>query len=150
MNIRWEPYVWEEPHPVEPIKIEQLEQEWGVRLPLEYKKLVALYQGMAPEPSVFDAGKLRDVFCVLLTIIVDEEKESYSVVRAYDILKPHIPAGIYPFGKTSGGEYLCFDYRTPPDHPKVVLVTVEAFIRSVADSFTEFMDRLHNGGTLRA
>jgi hypothetical protein len=61
---------------------------------------------MAPEPSVFDAGKLRDVFCVLLTLTVDEEKETYSIARAFDVLKPRVPTGIFPFGKTSGGEYL--------------------------------------------
>ncbi|WP_395843320.1 SMI1/KNR4 family protein [Archangium violaceum] len=100
---------------------------------------------MAPEASVFDAGKFRDVFCILLTLTGDEERETYSIARAYDVLKPHVPSGIFPFGKTSGGEYLCFDYRAAPEHPKVVLVTVETTIKAVASSFADFMASLHDG-----
>lgn len=76
------------------------------------------------------------------TYIWDEPRpvESNEIV-----LKPLVPTGIFPFGKTSGGEYLCFDYRAAPEQPKVVLVTVETTIKPVANSFADFMASLHDG-----
>lgn len=142
-DIQWEPYLWDEPRPMEPHELEQLEHQWSVRLPADYKELVARYQGMAPEPSVFEVGRGDDAICVLLTINTGEEKESYSVHTAESLLRAHLPAGIHPFAKTIGSEYLCFDYRNAPDCPRVVLVTVEMTVHPIADSFSEFLGKLH-------
>jgi hypothetical protein len=69
MAVRWEPYLNIELQPVTPDDLAQLEQEWGVKLPEEYKTLVTAYQGMAPMPDVFNVGKRStNVFNVLLTI----------------------------------------------------------------------------------
>jgi hypothetical protein len=142
-TVRWLPYVWKQPRPAAPHEIEQLEQLWGVKLPEQYKQLVSERQGMTPEPSVFKVGQGRDVFCTLLTLSVDEDKEYYSVSKSYEVLKPHMPAGLYPFGQTSGGEHLCFDYRDSPPQPRVVLLTVEMNALPVASSFAEFLEGLY-------
>lgn len=142
-EVRWLPYMKKQPRPVAPHELEQLEQQWGIKLPEQYKQIVSAYQGMTPEPSVFKVGRGDDVFCVLLTIPVVEEREYYSVSKSYDILKPHMPAGLYPFGQTSGGEHLCFDYRGSPPQPRVVLLTVEMNALPVANSFQEFLEGLY-------
>jgi hypothetical protein len=67
----------------------------------------------------------------------------YSLKRIYEVLKPHIPKGILPFAETPGGESICFDYRSDPTQPKVVLVTVEAFIYPIAESLTDLLNKLH-------
>jgi hypothetical protein len=59
-------------------------------------------------------------------------------------LKPHVPNGIFPFAETSGGESICFDYRANPTQPRIVLVTVETFIYPLAESLTEFLNKLHD------
>jgi hypothetical protein len=114
-----------------------------VRLPDEYKTLVSAYQGMTPEPSVFDVGKGTNVFSVLLTIKIHEGRESYSVERAYEVLKPHLPAGLFPFATTSGGEFICFDYRTNSKQPGIAFITVETFIYPIANNLTSFLRQLH-------
>src|SRR5687768_15297247 len=106
MDIRWRHYLWKEMRPVPSGEIEKLELAWGVKLPDEYKELVALCQGMTPEPGAFRLGRGENVFSVLLTITRDEDHDSYSVWRAYEVMRPHIPSGIYPFGDTPGGEPL--------------------------------------------
>ncbi|AKJ01402.1 Hypothetical protein AA314_03028 [Archangium gephyra] len=40
---------------------------------------------------------------------------------------------------------MCFDFRDAPDSPRVVLVTGERSILSVANSFQEFLEGLHDG-----
>lgn len=144
MTVRWEPYLRVDLQPVIHSDLTQLEYEWSVRLPEEYKALVSAYQGMAPEPAVFDVGRGNNVFNVLLTIKSHEGRESYSVGRAHEVLKPLVPVGVLPFALTSGGEFICFDYRTHPSQPQIVLVTVETFIYPVGDSLTDFLSRLHD------
>ncbi len=126
-----------------PHELELLERQWGVRLPSDYRRLVVAHQGMSPEPSAFNVGSGRDVFCVLLTVSIDEERDEYSLRRVYGILEPHVPAGIFPFALTSGGEFLCFDYRASPEHAAVVLVSVGMLVHPVAGSFSDFMASLY-------
>ncbi|HVG63290.1 MAG TPA: SMI1/KNR4 family protein [Hyalangium sp.] len=143
MPVHWEPYLNIELQPVNPDDLAQLEQEWGVKLPETYKALVTAYQGMTPEPCVMNVGRGTSVFNVLLTIKSHPEQEGYSVRRIHEVLKPYVPAGIFPFGETPGGESICFDYRNGSLEPKIVLVTVEAFIYPIADSLTDLLNQLH-------
>ena len=143
MTVSWEPYVWEASHCADPHELELLERQWGVSLPSDYRHLVVEYQGMSPEPSAFNIGAGRDAFCVLLTVSIDEERDEYSLRHVYGIIEPHVPAGIFPFALTSGGEFLCFDYRASPEYPAVVLVSVEMFVQPIADSFGDFMASLY-------
>src|SRR5690242_20369514 len=107
MDVRWENYVWKGPRPVASSEIEQLEAQWGVELPGEYKRLIAGHQGMTPDPCVFKVGRGANVFSVLLTVTRDAERASYSIQDSYNLIRSHAPSGLYPFGKTPGGEYLC-------------------------------------------
>lgn len=145
MKIQWQPYLWDEFHPVDSQVLDRLEQQWKVKLPEQYRETISAHQGMGPEPCAFNIGTGNDAFSVLLIVSADKEKESYSISKAHHILQPHVPEGILPFALTPGGEYLCFDYRDSPAQPKVVLVTMEMSIHPIADSFNAFMDGLHHG-----
>lgn len=144
MDVHWEPCLNISLQPVTASDLAQLEHDWGVKLPEEYKSLVSAYQGMTPEPAVFNVGRGTDVFNVLLTLKSYKGRESYSVERAYELLKPLVPAGLFPFATTAGGEFLCFDYRTSSDQPQIVFVTVETFIYPIAASLRNFLNQLHN------
>jgi hypothetical protein len=142
-TVRWLPYVWKQSRPADPREVEQIEEQWHIKLPEQYKQIVSVHQGMTPEPSVFKVGRGGDVFCVLLTLSVDKDNEYYSVHKTYELLKPHMPEGLYPFGTTSGGENLCFDYRDSTPQPRVVLLTVEMNALPVASSFEELLEGLY-------
>jgi hypothetical protein len=144
MAVLWKPYLRGELQPVTAQDLDLLEQQWGVKLPETYKALVTAYQGMTPEPCVMNVGRGTSVFNVLLTMKSHPGQEGYSVRRIHEVLKPHVPAGIFPFAETPGGESICFDYRSAPAEPKVVLVTVETFIYPIADSLTDLLNQLHD------
>ena len=144
MDIRWEGYVWKEPRPVSSSDIEQFEARWGVELPGDYKRLIAAHQGMTPEPAVFKVGRGANVFSVLLTVTRDEAYPSYSIEDSYALIRPHVSSGIFPFGKTPGGEYLCFDYGNSSRQPRIVLVSVDMAVYPVAGSFQELLAGLHD------
>ena|SRR5687768_7621355 len=143
MRVTWKPYAQRIPPEEDRHSIEELERRWGVSLPEDYKRIVSKHQGMTPQPSSFNIGKGDNVFCVLLAVTHDERWAAYSVLSEYKNLRNYMPPGIYPFGMTSGGEPLCFDYRQGAQEPPVVLVTVEGDIHRIADSFADFLDELH-------
>ena len=144
MAVLWKPYLRGNLQPVTAQDLDLLEQQWGVKLPEDYKDLVTAYQGMTPEPCVLNVGRGTSVFNVLLTIKSHPEQEGYSVRRIHEVLKPYVPAGIFPFAETPGGESICFDYRNGSSEPKIVLVTVEASIYPIANSLTDLLNNLHD------
>lgn len=144
MSISWEPYVWDAPHPVAPGELETLEQQWGVSLPSEYRSIVSTHQGMTPNPHIIDIGRGDSSICAFLTISEDELSRVYSIRDAHNLMKPHTPPGIYPFALTGSGEYVCFDYRAAPIQPRIIFVTVEMDIFPIANSFSEFLEKLHD------
>lgn len=144
MSISWEPYVWDALHPAAPGELEALERQWGVSLPDEYKSIVSIHQGMTPNPHIIDIGRGDSSICAFLTISEDESSRVYSMRDAHTLLKPHTPAGVYPFALTGSGEYVCFDYRDAPRQPRIVFVTVEMDIYLIANSFSEFLEKLHD------
>ncbi|KFE67245.1 hypothetical protein DB31_8598 [Hyalangium minutum] len=109
------------------------------------------YQGMTPFPDVIDIGKGNTVVSELLTISEseDEDLRIYSMADTYELIKDHVPQGIYPFAGTGAGDFICFDYRSNPYAPKVVFYFTEEAgeqaIHVVANSFSEFLSKLHNG-----
>jgi hypothetical protein len=144
MTLSWEPYLWDEPRPAPPEGLEAIERRWGVDLPPEYKEIVSSCQGMTPRPSAFNVGRAVTSLSVLLTITEHENWPEYSVTHTYEDTRHFIPTGVYPFALTPAGEFVCFDYRGAAHQPRVVLVTVEGTLHSVADSFADFLAMLHD------
>ncbi len=144
MKTSWEPYVWNAPHPAAPGEFEVVERQWGVSLPDEYKSVASIHQGMTPNPHIIDIGRGDSSICAFLTISEDESSRVYSIRDAHSLLKTHTPPGVYPFALTGSGEYICFDYRDAPSQPRIVFVTVEMDIYPIANSFSEFLEKLHD------
>jgi hypothetical protein len=143
MTVTWKPYLWSQPRSVDPERIESLEAEWQVKLPDGYKRLLEHSQGTMPEPGGLTVGQRSMRVAPLLTVDVVEDLESYSIDRSYAEIRPHVPGQIFPFASTLGAEYLCFDYRDSPREPGILLVARDMSVHHVANSFQEFLERLH-------
>jgi cell wall assembly regulator SMI1 len=148
MTVTWERYVWDAPRPATLDEIEAQEQEWGITFPDDYKRVVMEHQGKTPIPYVIDIGRTNNVICELMTVSVDEQRRSYAMRHVYPLIKNLVPAGIYPFAGTGTGDYMCFDYRASATAPKVVSYFTdflgEEALYPVADSFTDFLSKLHD------
>jgi cell wall assembly regulator SMI1 len=148
MAVTWERYVWDLPRPAANHEVESLEREWGVKLPADYKTVAMEHQGMTPIPYVIDVGTGDAVVCELLTLSRDEKRPNHSMSHTYRLIKPLVPAGIYPFAGTGNGDFICFDYRASPESPSVVFyfaeLTGEEAVYPIAESFTDFLSRLHD------
>ena len=144
MTVLWRPYLWDEPRPAPPGSLEALEHQWQLFLPPEYKRIMSSSQGMTPQPAGFNVGRTETSLGVLLTLTEHEQWPEYSILRTYESSRHYVSSRVYPFAQTPGGELVCFDYRAAASQPSIVFVTVEGDIHPVADSFTDFLSKLHN------
>jgi hypothetical protein len=103
---------------------------------------------MSPRPNAFAVGEGENVLAALLIISPDEQQRAYSLVDTYELVKSHVPDGIYPFAITGTGDYICFDYRESSHAPKIVFYfseeSGEAALHQVAASFSDLLAGLHD------
>ncbi|HDR7393896.1 SMI1/KNR4 family protein [Bacillus toyonensis] len=128
-------------------QIQQLEQYFGIKFPNDFIECVKKYDGGYPTPDTFDIpGQDEDSFNNLLTL--DSERKS-SILQTYEGIKERLVDKVYPFGRDSFGNFLCFDYRNNPQSPTVVfwdheVEEMEEAIFPVCTSFTELLNSLHD------
>jgi hypothetical protein len=144
MPASWRPYLWDEPQPAPPGSLEALERQWQLLLPAEYKRIMSSSQGMTPQPAGFNVGRAETSLGVLLTLTEHEKWPEYSLLRTYESTRHYVHPRIFPFAQTPGGEFVCFDYRVTAEQPAIVFITVEGDIHPIADSFTDFLSKLHD------
>jgi cell wall assembly regulator SMI1 len=128
--------------------IEELENEIGFSLPVDYLQFAAKYSGSSnPAESEFDVrypGGFIHIgnFGVLLQLI---DSNSESILGTIKNLGDQIPYGIVPIITTGHGDHVCLDYRT---QGKVSIAyrfhgqtDPDAFV-TLANSFSDFLDML--------
>ncbi|WP_147536291.1 SMI1/KNR4 family protein [Bacillus marasmi] len=160
-NIQWRS--WDDP--VTKIEVEKVGEKLGVKLPLEYIEIAMNYNGAHVSPDLFQVDGKERVFGTLLTF--DAEDDEY-ILEVFNDYKDTIPQKIIPFAFDPSGNLICFDYKNHEDNPIVVfwehenawekemLILEEGLSEEqaeerarenvfyVAESFTAFLDKLHD------
>ena len=76
------------------------------------------YDGGYPRPKIFDIpNQDENVFSKLLTFDLESRN---SIIQVYEDIKDRLVDKVYPFGKDSFGNHLCFDYRNNSQLPTIV------------------------------
>ncbi|AJS61117.1 SMI1/KNR4 family protein [Paenibacillus sp. IHBB 10380] len=144
-------------------QVTEVENEFNVKLPQEYVKIVMEFDGATVNPNVFDVQGIVKVFGGLLSFTYEVEGE--NIVEVYKEIKDRVPSKVFPFASDPAGNYICFDYRNA-EQPKIVFweheqavshedISDEEFkngkleelqeqaIFYVADSFSKFLTKLY-------
>ncbi|MGY1462023.1 SMI1/KNR4 family protein [Bacillus toyonensis] len=127
--------------------IQRVERYFNIKFPMNFIQCVNKYDGGYPRPKIFDVpGQDENVFSKLLTF---DFESSNSIIKVYEDIKDQLPDNIYPFGKDSFGNHLCFDYRSNPVSPTIVFWDheedeIENAIYPVCSTFTELLDSLRD------
>ncbi|MEI4800390.1 SMI1/KNR4 family protein [Bacillus sp. FJAT-51639] len=127
--------------------IQQVEQYFGVKFPNDFVECVKLHDGGHPRPKAFDIqGQDGSAFSNLLTFDLESQ---YSIIQRYENIKDRLVDKVYPFGRDSFGNFLCFDYRNDLQSPTVVFweheeEEMEKAVYPVCSSFTELLDSLRD------
>ncbi|MGG4444939.1 SMI1/KNR4 family protein [Brevibacillus sp. HB1.4B] len=149
--------------------IEEVEAALGVRFPKDFVECMLENNEGCPVPCVFDyeegEGKVFHTFYSLSSKV-----GSYYILTAHEDLKDCVPDGVIPIGYDAAGNYICFDYSNGKHAEPIVvfvhhefLITEEDLyegeieeksleewqrdaISPVAETFTEFLSKLYEGG----
>ena len=155
------------PVPDEPVTMEfVIKTGWNmdVKFPEDYISCAAKNNGSAVMPYVFNVEGERRVFGTLLSY--DTASNDY-IVNVYNNYLKTLPKKLVPFGFDPAGNLICFDYRNHEENPIVVFwehedawekeelmksegITAEQAeevarenVFYIADTFTDFLDKLH-------
>lgn len=139
-------------------------QDLGFDFPKDYVDCVAINNGANVEPELFDVNHKEKVFGTLLSFNDDNDEFIVSIYKSY---RKTLPKEVVPFAFDSAGNLICFDYKDDVKNPLVVFwehenagekeiimrdeglteEQVEERAREnvfyVAESFTEFLNKLH-------
>lgn len=146
-------------------QVEGVARKIGVRFPLDYIECAVINHGANVEPGTFDIGNRERVFGSLLSF--DGSSPDYFL-KVYENYIATLPTGVIPFAFDPAGNLICFDYKNNEDSPIVVfwehegaweksmLMQGEGLSKEqaeerarenvffVANSFTEFLEKLHD------
>lgn len=142
--------------PVDKSLINDFEKSIGYKLPEFYKKLLSQHNALCPERCNFDffdkeieRVASRDVNFLGYGPEVPESSNIASL-QWHDVYgRDHVVV----FGKTAGGDYVCFDYssNSSASNPTISVMFHDYFgddgrmlIVPVADDFEKFMDSLYS------
>lgn len=127
--------------------IQRVEQYFNIKFPMDFVECVKKYDSGYPRPKIFDVpGQDENVFSKLLTF---DFESRHSITQVYDDIKDRLANRVYPFGKDSFGNHLCFDYRSNPESPTVVFwdheeENIEEAIYPVCSTFTDLLNSLRD------
>ena len=119
-----------------------IERQFGVRFPADYLAVARAHQGAAPRPAGFDVEDFgRTAVQYLLHF---EEKPPFSnIASRWEMAQDGLAEKVVPFAEEIGGDLVCLDFRENPDAPTVAFWSVDTGEVTIADSFTDFLTKLH-------
>ena len=128
--------------------ITEVEHEFGVFLPKQYKQLIHIRNGGSVVRrcfKYFDYYKNELMIGSVDTLpLIDDED---SVVKTLMYLPEFFPKGLVPFADDGGGDLTCFDYRKCKENPPIVFWVCGdpegEDVHFVASSFEEFLNMLY-------
>lgn len=128
-------------------EINEVEEQLNIRFPKDYLEVVSNNDGGYPNVNVFKLNNGEE----MLNNLISFKTSSYSnILETLEAVSDRLPKKVIPFGEDPGGNLICFDYRSS-DEPTVVFWDheiagageFEKAISFVSDSFTDFLNMLH-------
>ena len=142
MSIVWLDRLIPDPPVASAAAVAEAEAALGLRLPADYLAVATVRQGAMPEPYRLELDSAVTGLDKLYHF--EPAPAPYRLVNAAADAASSLPPGVVAFAAGIGGDYLCFDCRTSPESPSVVVLLHDhppPALRPVADSFSAMVDR---------
>lgn len=123
--------------------VRRTERALRVRFPADFLEVARAHQGAAPDPARIDLPD-GSVTAVGHLLHFEEEPWLSNIVSRGFPLEGVLAKGVIPFAQDIGGDVFCFTYRKTPDRPSVVYWSVDTGMVPLAESFSAFVDLLHD------
>lgn len=129
---------------VDETKIEVFENQYNVKFPQVFKKLVANYNAARPDPYIVDAEKTKEIPAKAL-LSFNESDSPEDIWSSYEAIKDRLPINIVPFMSDEGGNYFCLDLDPLEDESSIVYWSHERNeIEKVANNLNLFLDAFYD------
>lgn len=142
--------MWEDMFPpVNDEHIRHIEGHLGVRFPHDYRECAKRYHGGYPLISSFDyidpyLGVVGTGLGELFNFDLDDR---WNILWQNQSPPESLPQGLVMIGQDGGGGYICLDYRSGEESPRIAFWRSNApsadTVIHLADTFTEFIGMLH-------
>lgn len=133
--------------------LQSKENEWGVRLPEDYRRFLLQYNGGWPEPDSFKFKDSDKGSSVQAFFGIKGQYDLLDEVRRY---RRRLPERLFPIAIDPGGNRVCisvvgddtgkiyfWDHEMSADAEQGETPDTVDNIVPIADSFDEFLDGLH-------
>lgn len=105
--------------PLSSNEVDALQRALNVQLPVLYVQYLQAYHGGKPTTDEFEYGD--NVSCIQCFFPGNEKfPKAGSLLRKYSYFQKRLPDATFPFGRTPGGDLICFDYSQNLE-PQIVL-----------------------------
>jgi hypothetical protein len=132
------------------------ENEWGFRLPDEYRRFLLKYNGGRPEPFSFKF-KGRDTGSRIAFLFGIGGEDYRDLLWTLDIFRGRLPSRFFPIANDDGGNLICIS-MSGEDSGKIFFwwheweadpgqgesPETQDNVELIADSFGEFMEALYS------
>lgn len=127
--------------------INKLILDLKVKLPKSYLEILSFADKLRIKDNciLYKSDSMDDyeVSAIYFISCKNIDSDESDVVDLHNNPPEFFPEGLIAFGEDGGGNYICFDYRTSNDDPKIVIWEHDAEqgndISFVADNFEEFI-----------
>ena len=139
--------------------LHEREVVWRVKLPDDYKEFIKKENGLIPTKRYFHFGhneKVIDRFLAILAISGEKAEEAYDIGVVSTQLEgriifdeDYVGLQLIPIAALFGGDFVCLNYIEDPENPSICIwyheesYELEPAVEFVANSFSEFLDMLH-------
>ena len=139
--------------------LQEREVAWKVQLPEDYKKFIKNENGLIPSKRYFHFGnneKVIEHFLAILAISGEKAEEAYDIGVVSTQLEgriifdeDYVGLQLIPIAALFGGDFVCLNYIEDPENPSICIwyheesYELEPAVEFVANSFSEFLDMLH-------
>ena len=135
---------------LKPVDLENVENEFGIIFPADFKKHYLKYNGGYPEKDEFTwEDKSTTTINTFFSIKYKGFSNLEAVYRQVTIDDPYLPVGIFPFAVDDGGNFFCISvrlndydciYYCNDDHYESM--EEEGYLELLTTGFGKFLDNL--------
>lgn len=133
-------------------KIKELETNYNLSFPMEYKHFLEIYNGGVPEKDVFNFKDTNDGSILYGFFGFDSNSKRLDIAYRYMMAKRRIPSNTFPIADDQGGNLILLSVKGP-DYGKVYFWDHDweandgetpdySNLTLIADSFEEFINNL--------
>lgn len=142
MSVTWVDGALTQPSVAHAKSVIAIARELRVHFPEDYLDVAIGHQGARPEPGDFD---LPGGWTYGVEHLLHFEPDSFSnlLTRRFPV-EEVLPPTVVPFAEASGSTLVCFDFGIDAEAPTVAFWSVDTGLVPLADSFTAFLDLLHD------